>query len=237
MSMNTSKVKVLLVDDDTLLGNTVAMELNKRGYETTYLSAVYGVSEAIRQFSPDVLVFDVEIREENGIRVAMDLFNGNPDLPIIFISSHHEDEMKEAGLMAGAVAYIDKPFTPKLLIAHIDRFTRMTKKASDTSANLFPISSMQLDMKNRALIFENGSIADLRPMEFTILRELALHVNETVSREDMYKAVWDKDIAYYNEQSLNNYIRRLRNILEPDDNVEISVHRGLGYKLKVKSED
>ncbi|MDD4799480.1 MAG: response regulator transcription factor [Proteiniphilum sp.] len=235
--MNTSKIKVLLVDDDTLLGNTVADELNKRGYETVYLSAVYGVSEAIRQFLPDVLVFDVEIGKENGIETAINLFKGNPSLPIIFISSHHEDEMKEAGLMAGAVAYIDKPFTAKLLIAHIDRFTRMTKNASDTSANLFPISSMQLDMKNRALIFEDGSIVDLRPMEFNILRELTIHVNEIVSREDMYEVVWDKDTSYYNEQSLNNYIRRLRNILEPDNKVEISLHRGLGYKLKVKSED
>lgn len=47
--MNTEKIKVLLVDDDTLLGNSVAEELNKRGYETTYLSATYGVSEAIAQ--------------------------------------------------------------------------------------------------------------------------------------------------------------------------------------------
>jgi len=231
----TQKIKVLLVDDDTILGNSVAEELNERGYETTYLSATYGVSEAIQQLQPDVLVFDVEIGKENGIEMALKLFKGNPALPIIFISSHHEVEMKEAGLSAGAVAYLDKPFSIKLLVAHIDRFVRMTKSSSGTFSNIVPISSMQLDTKNRALIFKDGAIVDLRPMEFNILRELATRMNEVVSREDMYVAVWDKEKAFYNEQSLNNYIRRLRGILEPDEKVEISMHRGMGYKLRVEA--
>ena len=231
----TQKIKVLLVDDDTILGNSVAEELNERGYETTYLSATYGVSEAIQQLQPDVLVFDVEIGKENGIEMALKLFKGNPALPIIFISSHHEVEMKEAGLSAGGVAYLDKPFSIKLLVAHIDRFVRMTKSSSGTFSNIVPISSMQLDTKNRALIFKDGAIVDLRPMEFNILRELATRMNEVVSREDMYVAVWDKEKAFYNEQSLNNYIRRLRGILEPDEKVEISMHRGLGYKLRVEA--
>lgn len=231
----TQKIKVLLVDDDTILGNEVCGELNERGFETIYLSAVYGVSEAIGRFQPDVLVFDVEIGRENGIQVALDLFKGNPSLPIIFISSHHEVEMKEAGLSAGAVAYLDKPFSIKLLVAHIDRFARMTKTNTETYSNLLTIGSTQLDTKNRALIFDDGSIVDLRPMEFVILKELVLHANEIVSREEMYFAVWKKDTAYYNEQSLNNYIRRLRNMLEPDNKVEILLHRGVGYKLKVES--
>lgn len=231
----TQKIKVLLVDDDTILGNSVAEELNERGYETTYLSATYGVSEAIQQLQPDVLVFDVEIGKENGIEMALKLFKGNPALPIIFISSHHEVEMKEAGLSAGGVAYLDKPFSIKLLVAHIDRFVRMTKSSSGTFSNIVPISSMQLDTKNRALIFKDGAIVDLRPMEFNILRELATRMNEVVSREDMYVAVWDKEKAFYNEQSLNNYIRRLRGILEPDEKVEISMHRGMGYKLRVEA--
>ncbi len=231
----TQKIKVLLVDDDTILGNGIIAELNERGFETTYLSAVYGVSEAIQQFKPDILVFDVEIGKENGIAMAENLFKGSPLLPIIFISSHHEDEIKEAGLSAGAVAYLDKPFSIKLLVAHIDRFVRMTKNSSGTFSNIIPVSSMQLDTKNRALILNDGSIVDLRSMEFNILRELVVNINKIVSRENIYFAIWENQTAYYNEQSLNNYIRRLRNILEHDNKVEIILHRGLGYKLKIKT--
>ncbi len=230
--MSTDKIKVLLVDDDVLLGDSVVAELNKRGYDATYLSATYGVSEAIRRLSPDVLVFDVEIGKENGIQVAMDLFQGNPTLPVIFISSHHEDEMKEAGLMAGAVAYLDKPFSAKLLSAHIDRFTRMANKTPEASGHILPLGNGQLDMRNRALITSQGTIVDLRPMEFNIIERLVAHFDEIITREDLYRAIWEDATAYYNEQSLNNYIRRIRIILEKEHlGVEINLQRGLGYRL------
>jgi DNA-binding response OmpR family regulator len=233
--MYTSKIKVLIVDDDTLLGNSVMEELNKRGYDAMYLSSVYGISEAINRFVPDVLVFDVEIGKEDGIQVTMDLFKGSPALPIIFISSHHEDETKTAGLMAGAVAYLDKPFSAKLLSAHIDRFTRMSKNASDIHSHIIPVGNGQLDTKNRTLISDKGSIIDLRTMEFIILEKLVSQINENVTREELYYAIWGNSTAFYNEQSLNNYIRRLRTIIEQAHiGMEIVLHRGLGYKLKEK---
>ena len=231
--MNTKKIKVLLVDDDTLLGNSVADELNKRGYETSYLSATYGISEAIAQLQPDVLIFDVEIGKENGIQVALELFQGNPALPIIFISSHHEDELKEAGLLAGAVAYLDKPFSAKLLSAHIDRFTRLADKSPEVPGYILPLGNGQLDVRNRALISSQGKIVDLRPREFNIIEKLAACSGEIVTRDDLYRAIWGDSPAYYNEQSLNNYIRRLRTILENVQvGVKINLQRGLGYRLE-----
>ncbi|WP_313381652.1 response regulator transcription factor [Proteiniphilum saccharofermentans] len=233
--MDTTKIKVLLVDDDVLLGSTVVAELIKRGYEATYLSATYGVEDAIKQLSPDVLVFDVEIGKENGIKMAEEVFKGHPALPIIFISSHHEDETKEAGLMAGGVAYIDKPFSVKLLSAHIDRFTRMRKLTPEAPEHIISVGKTQLDTRNRTLILIDDSMVDLRPMEYVILKKLTDHLNEIVSREDIYYAIWKKDTAYYNEQSLNNYIRRVRVMLENNDTgLEVSLHRSLGYKLREK---
>ena len=231
--MNKSKIKVLLVDDDVLLGNGVVEELNKRNYEATYLSATYGVADAIKQLTPDVLVFDVEIGKENGIEMTKELFKGNPTLPIIFISSHHGDEMKEAGLHAGGLAYLDKPFSIKLLSAHIDRFTRKNKLTAETAEHIITIGKTQLDTRNRTLILSNEKIIDLRPMEYAILKKLTDHFNEIVSRDDLNIAVWGKDTAFYNEQSLNNYIRRVRVLMEDNDTgVEVSMHRNLGYKLR-----
>ncbi|WP_294081556.1 response regulator transcription factor [Proteiniphilum sp. UBA5384] len=232
--MNEQKTKVLLVDDDTLLGNEIVRELNKKGCDVTYLNTVYGVSEAILKINPDVLVFDVEIGEENGIELAHNLYDGNPSLPIVFISSHHEEQLKEKGLLlAGAVAYLDKPFSAKLLMAHIDRFTRERKSnTSNTGNQPKKVGNILFDLQNRAIITEKGKIKELRPMEFNILEKLASYFGETVSREDIFEAAWKGQSDYYNDQSLNNYIRRLRTLLEEDTNLEIASMRGMGYQLR-----
>ncbi|SFL07752.1 two-component system, OmpR family, KDP operon response regulator KdpE/two-component system, OmpR family, response regulator RpaB [Porphyromonadaceae bacterium KH3CP3RA] len=236
MNMEKHKIKVLLVDDDILLGNAIARELNERGYDITFLNSVYGVDEAIHRISPDVLVFDVEIGKENGIVLAYDLYAGNPSLPILFISSHHEEKFKEESLLfAGAVAYLDKPFSVKLLAAHIDRFTREKIGIASASNKLLQkVGNALLDLKNKALLTASGNIKELRPMEFNILKKLVAHFADFVSREDIFYAAWEGQSDYYNDQSLNNYIRRLRILLEENTNLEIHTSRGMGYKLNEK---
>ena len=233
MNRQSNKIKVLLVDDDTILGKGFVEELNERGYTATYLSSVQGVTEAIRTIQPDVLVFDVEIGKENGIEMAQNLYDGNPTLPIIFISSHHADEMKEKGLQAGAVAYLDKPFSVRLLAAHIDRFTRARQKSATIDNELLQkVGNIQFDLRNRALITEDDQIKELRPMEFNILRKLIANSNQLVSRDDILYAAWEGQEEYYNNQSLNNYIRRLRILLEEHSNLRVLLHRGIGYSLE-----
>lgn len=233
---DNEKIKVLLVDDDELLGGRFVDELNQRGYEAYFMNSVHGLTEAIRTNQPDVLIFDVEIGKENGIEMAQNLYDGNPTLPIIFISSHHSDEMKEKGLQAGAVAYLDKPFSVKLLAAHIDRFTRTLGKSPSITHNeqLQKVGNIQLDLRNRAIITKDNNIVELRPMEFNLLRKLMANFNQAVKREDMLYAAWEGQEQYYNNQSLNNYVRRLRNLLEDNSNLKVMVHRGLGYSLVVE---
>lgn len=233
--MENHRIKVLLVDDDVLLGNAISRELNERGYDITFLNSIYGVDEAIQRLSPDILVFDVEIGKENGITLAYNLYEGNPSLPILFISSHHDEQIKEESLLlAGAVAYLDKPFSAKLLSAHIDRFTRerigTTSRAHDN--HLQKIGNILFDLKNKSLLTESGNIKELRPMEFNILRKLVNHFSDFVSREDILSAAWEGQSLYYNDQSLNNYIRRLRTLLEENTNLEINSSRGMGYQLR-----
>lgn len=230
---NNSKIKVLLVDDDVLLGSALVKQLNERDYNAFYLSSVHGITKAIFTKQPDVLVFDVKIGKRNGIEIAQSLYDGNPDLPIIFISSYHSEEMKEqAFLQAGGTAYIDKPFSIKLLAAHIDRFTRAKNSKDKNDIKLMTIGNILLDIRNRSIINQRDKIIELRPMEFNILRKLIVNLNQFVSRNDILYAAWEGQSEYYNEQSLNNYIRRIRKYLSENTNLEIEMQRGLGYRLK-----
>lgn len=230
-------IKVLLLDDDVILGNAIAKELIERGYEVMFFNSIYGVDDAIRDLSPDVLVLDVEIGKNNVIALAYDLYDGNPSLPVIFISSHHDEKFKEEGLLfAGAVAYLDKPFSVKLLAAHIDRFTCERIGVSSTyNKHDKKIGNAIFDLRNKALLMEDGNIKELCSMEFNILKKLVSHFANYVSREDVLYAAWEGQSEFYNDQSLNNYIRRLRVILEESTNLEINSSRGLGHQLKERT--
>jgi DNA-binding response OmpR family regulator len=233
------KIKVLLVDDDIIFGTELTAQLNGFGkYAVKYLNSALGISEAIQTQQPDVLVFDVEIDDANGIEIALRLYNGNPELPIIFISSNHTEDVKAKGLLeARAVAYLDKPFTSRALAAYIDRFVREKKKDSDSipdDNHLKQFGNALLDTRNRALVCENRKIKPLRPMEYAIFKKLTDSFGQTVSREHLMAAVWNDQETFYNDRSLNNYVRRVRKILENDTNLEIELNRQLGYRLVVR---
>ena len=232
------KIKVLLVDDDIILGSEIADQLTNLGkYTVEYMNNAYGIPEAIEREQPDVLVFDVEIGNANGIDIVSQLYGGEiPKLPTIFISSNHSVEMKEKGLFAGGMNYLDKPFATRTLAAYIDRFMREQKKDSATPLDdhIKQLGNLQFDIRNRALICENRKIKDLRPMEFSILKELASNFNQFVPRADLMATAWGGEKEYYNDQSFNNYVRRLRKLLEGDTNLGIEMSRQFGYRLVVE---
>jgi DNA-binding response OmpR family regulator len=226
------KVKVLLVDDDIQFGGLLTKELSELGkYDVEYLNNVFGISEAIGTIQPDVLVFDVKIGRENGIEIIEKLYQGNPDLPTIFISSNNTDDMNEKGLLsAGASHYLSKPFTVRALIARIEHSLRNRSYAQDNE-HIKRFGNVQFDTCNRALIFENGKIESLRPMEYAIFKILTDHFGQTVSRLALMAAAWEGQEAYYSEQGLNNCIHRLRVMLEKESNLGIKTVRQFGYQL------
>ncbi|HBX47100.1 response regulator transcription factor [Limibacterium fermenti] len=228
------KINVLLIDDDKILGAQLVRELNERGYETRYFPSVERITENIRSLQPDVLVLDVMLGKQNGIEMGRNLYEIFPTLPIIFISSYHEEPLKEKGLHAGGVAYLDKPLSVRLLAAHIDRFARQRDgryKEDDGAPER--IGNMLLDNRNRAIITEDGIIKELRPMDYVLLKKLTANLDRVVSREELFYAAWEGNTESYNENSLNNYIRRLRVLLAENTNLKITLQKGNGYKLSI----
>lgn len=81
-------LKVLFVDDDTDLGHIINIGLAKLGYRVHFQNSLLAVDEVIAQFSPSIIVLDVEIGDENGIEKAREITHKFPSIPILFASSH-----------------------------------------------------------------------------------------------------------------------------------------------------
>lgn len=224
--MINNQIKVIFVDDDTTLGNTVQMGLTYLGYKVHYQSSLIAMESIINEFQPNILILDVEIGDKDGIEDSYRIRTVFKDIPIIFASSHTDSSYTVKALDCGAVTYIKKPIDLEELSAYIKRYAN----CNNTS---LAIGKFSLDLESRELInSENNSSNILNKKEFDLLKLLLKNKNTTVLRELIIFEIWDNDFS--SEQILNNYISRLRKFLSYDNTVTIKTVTREGYKLTIK---
>ncbi|MDR2920127.1 MAG: response regulator transcription factor [Tannerella sp.] len=218
-------IKVLFIDDDVALGQIVTLALNENGYEAHYQTSLIAVKSIVSELNPDIIILDVEIGNKNGIDAAPDFRTVAPDTPILFISSHVDSANVVSALNAGGMAYLKKPFEIEELLAYIKRYTTP-----------FQVKSSKIGIFNlEENILKKGDevIKRLTQFEYILLRLLMSNSNQIVKREQIEKELWENSSG--NEQSINNYIAKLRHYLAADKSIELATIPKVGYKLIINS--
>lgn len=223
----TEAVKVLIIDDDTELGNLMNMALKLSGYNVHFQSSLIGVEAIIEQFAPSIIVLDVEIGRENGIEKANKIVKAYPDIPVLFISSHTDIDNITKGISVGGVGYLKKPFEIQELEVYINRFA--TKPNTD---QLVPIGAYSLNLFNQQLIYKQEHVKNLSPMENNGLLLLIKNKNKIVARQQFYEVLWGTNLEIGMEATLNNLILKLRKLLEKDSKITIKTIKFKGYILE-----
>lgn len=219
--METKPIKVLLIDDDTLLGNILTTALTMEGLEIHYQSSLTGLKAIVEEFEPNIAVLDIEIGPNDGISRMPDIRKVADALPIIIISSHKEVEMVERALQEGAVAYLNKPIEVSVLKAYIERFAHEWKRRS------LYIGEMVLDTETRILTYCGEEVKRLTLMEYRLMDLLYKHMGKSVSYAD-FKELWED--GSMSEASLQNFVSKIRKILSVDKTVSLN-STGKGYAL------
>ena len=223
--MMDRKTKVLFIDDDLLLGQIVVTALQEKAYEVVYQNSLVGAQSSLAEAHPDIIILDVEIGAANGIEAMPQLKAIAPETPVLFVSSHTDSDTAIQALNAGAVNYLRKPFDIEELIAYIERFAIPHTYA-------IPIGTLSLNTETRELLGNQANLIKLlSESEYKLLKLLASHPNQTVSRERIEKEIWAD--GFGSEQSLNNFISKLRKYLATDSCLELITVQKEGYKLAV----
>lgn len=217
--------RVLFVDDDTELGNFVSMALESIGYKVHFQNSLVGIETIVNEFSPSIILLDVEIGEDNGIERAKTVLANFGHIPILFVSSHTDSETIAHGILTGGVGYIRKPFTMKELEAYIKRFA--------LTANILYLARYSLHLKEQKLLYEEKPVKKLSKLEFKLLQLLVLHKNKVLTKEKITEVLWEGGLDEGCEASLNNLVSRLRDLLNKDDAIAIETVRGKGYRLSI----
>lgn len=221
-------IKVILVDDDTKFILLMNRHLTRLGYEVHYQTSFAGIEMAIRDFQPSIIVLDVEIGKENGIEKAKGLIALFPEIPILFVSSHHDIGYITEGIAAGGVHYLKKPFEIKELDAYIKRFANKS-----TITKEIPIGNYRLNSQTREIYYDGISLGKLQPLEKNVLVLLWKNKNKPVSNETLSDDIWGKGYTIDVDPSIQNAISKLRKFLNKDEQVRIDTIKYKGYQLTI----
>jgi DNA-binding response OmpR family regulator len=221
--------KLLLVDDDRNLLDTLAYNLRNAGYQV--ITALDGAAalEQARSESPDLVILDLMLPEVDGLVVCRSL-RQESDMPILLLTARSGELDKIIGLETGADDYLTKPFSLGELQARIRALLRRSAprpgdeevKSSDLILNL---------ISRRAFMGEQELV--LSPKEFSLLAELMRHRGVVLSRDLLLTRVWGSDFVG-DARTVDVHIHWLREKLEadPSNPLRIITVRNIGYRFE-----
>ncbi len=224
---------ILIVEDD---GDIAAIErdyLTLNGYQVAIASDGIAGLEQGRSKAFDLILLDVMLPGMDGFDVCRKL-RETTDIPILMVTARREDIDKIRGLGLGADDYIEKPFSPSVLVArvraHLARYERLTG-LQDHRAEL-RVGGIRLNTETRRVYVEGREVT-LKNKEYELLLFLMLHLDRVFSREELYESVWGLD-AMGDNATVAVHINRIRDKIEqdPSDPQYIQTVWGAGYRFQ-----
>ena len=224
-------MKILVVDDETLLVKGIKFNLQNDGYDVLTGSNGMEAVEIAREKKPDLIILDVMMPQMDGLS-ACTLIREFSDVPIIFLTAKTEDMDKLMGFEQGADDYLTKPFNILELKARIRALLRRRNNSEEKSAKTLRIGSITLDLDARNA-YKDEKLVDLTAKEFDMIEFMMQNPNHVYSREALLDMVWAYEYRS-DVRTVDVHIRRLREKLEsnPADPQYILTKWGVGYYFR-----
>lgn len=224
--------KVLIVEDDKHISGLISDYCKASGYKPIIASRGDFALRLFESEQPDIVLLDIMLPVMDGFEICR-MLRKTSSVPIIMISSKKDDEDKILVLNLGADDYIEKPFSPRVLMAKISALLR---RSNELSQNLNPT---EIEFKNLILnnssrtLTKDGEDIPLSKTEFDVLYLLLTHSNQVLTREKIFDNVWGVD-EYGDLSTVTVHINKLRNKIEdnPSKPRIINTIRGVGYVIK-----
>lgn len=221
--------KVLLVEDDESLAFVIQDNLEEQGF---HVSSFQDGTAALRAFfnsQYDLCILDVMLPKMDGFALAEEIRKDNKKVPIIFLTARAMKEDKIKGFRAGADDYITKPFSLEELELRIEVLMKRVYGSLQSEAHTYKIGHFTFNYRNLSLAGPEEEHT-LTQKEGKLLRLLAMHKNELLTREKALEVVWG-EADYFAGRSMDVYISKLRKYLKSDPSVSIENLHGVGFKL------
>ena len=202
--------RILLVEDDPTINQTVADRLRAEGFDVVQAYDGPGAVAAHVEHRPDLVVLDVMLPGFDGLEVCRRIQAERP-VPVLMLTARDDETDLLVGLGVGADDYVTKPFRMREVVARIRALLRRVERARQLAAQGEPaiaVNGLLLDRAARRVTVDGGPV-HLTPLEFDLLVALVEEPRRVRSREDLMREVWGWADAS-GTRTLDSHIKSLR---------------------------
>lgn len=237
--------KILVVDDEAILVETIAYNLEQAGYKVVTAADGKSALEAARTEAPDLIILDIMLPEMDGLEVCRQLRreSSTATTPIVMLTAKGDEIDKVVGLEVGADDYVTKPFGRRELLARVRALLRRADYPSSHEESIPSDAAQEVRPANRELVAGplridlagrrvncRGQEMELQPKQFELLTYLVRNRGTVLTRDQLLHNVWGYDYVG-DTRTVDVHVRWLREKLEEDPANPrlIQTVRGVGY--------
>jgi len=229
IKMTSMRETILVVDDEPKIVRLARDYLEKASYQVLEARDGKTALAMARRERPDLVVLDLMLPEMDGLDVCRAL-RRESDVPIIMLTARAEEADQLIGLELGADDYINKPFSPRALVARVRAVLRRAQGEARQPEQI-RVGDLSIDLRGHTVTWE-GQALPLTRHEFQLLAALARDAGQTLSRAQLLEHL--HGVAYDGyDRSIDSHIKNLRKKIEPDPanpRYILTVY-GIGYKF------
>lgn len=226
--------KILVVEDDRNLLDTISYNLKKEGYQPLTAADGAAALEITRLEKPDLIIMDIMLPQIDGFEVCR-ILRKETAVPIIMLTARIDETDKIVGLDTGADDYMTKPFSLRELLARVRALLRRSRRSGgivEVEKDRIAFGNIEIDLKRHRVTAGNQTV-ELTAKEFDLLAFLATNKGYVFTREQLLEKVWGYDFAG-GTRTVDVHIRWLRQKIEtdPGNPRHLVTVRGTGYKIE-----
>lgn len=232
--------KILVVDDEISLQETLAYNLKKEGYEIDIAGDGTTAIDLARAKKPDLIILDIMLPGLDGFEVCR-ILRQETNTPVLMLTARDDEIDRVVGLEVGADDYLAKPFSMRELIARVKallRRVRLIREEVDSKAQeieqpkQLTFGNLVIDITRREVRIDE-KVVPFKPKEYELLTFMGQHKGQVLTRELILERVWGWDFVG-DSRTVDVHVRWLREKIEvsPDKPQRIITVRGAGYRFE-----
>lgn len=219
-------MKILVVEDDTLLNRTLSYNLIMEGYLVDSALTQHSAEDFIKNQYYDLIVLDINLPDGNGFEICKKIKSFKNNTAIIFLTANDMESDMLKGYELGAEDYVTKPFPISVFQKKVSRIlSRVTNKKS---SDYYDDGKLNINFSEMTATLEDDPVI-FTPMEYRLLKILTSNSRNVLTRQVLLEKIWDINNNFVDEHTLTVIISRIRNKIEINNTKYIKTVYGMGY--------